>query len=144
LLQNLCSGAVEQVYLMPIKPNRFSTLYYYKTTLKNRIMKIKISGGLLIAALAITSMAQAQTRTPVINQRQHNQERRINQGVRSGELTHNEAHHLRADERRIAMTKHMDKASGRVTPSERRQLRHEENRTSRAIYRDKHNDRIRS
>ncbi|HEY2584036.1 MAG TPA: hypothetical protein VGI43_19660 [Mucilaginibacter sp.] len=106
-------------------------------------MKIKIFGGLLIAALAVTSIAQAQTHTPVINQRQRNQERRINQGVRSGQLTRNEAHYLRTDERRIAMTKHMDKASGRVTPGERSQLRHEENRTSRAIYRDKHNDRVR-
>jgi hypothetical protein len=106
-------------------------------------MKIKIFGGLLIAALAITSISQAQTHTPVINQRQHNQKKRINQGVRSGQLTHNEAHHLRADENRISRTKRMDKASGRVTPAERSQLRHEENRTSRAIHRDKHNDRVR-
>jgi hypothetical protein len=106
-------------------------------------MKIKIFGGLLIVALAITSIAQAQTRTPVINQRQHNQKSRISQGVRSGELTHSEAHHLRADENRISRTKRMDKANGRVTPAERSQLRHEENRTSRAIYRDKHNSRVR-
>ncbi|SRR5258707_8339953 len=106
-------------------------------------MKIKILGGLLIAVLAVTSIAQAQTRTPVINQRQHNQRSRINHGVRSGQLTHNEAHHLRADENRISRTKRADKASGRVTPAERSQLRHEENRTSRAIYRDKHNSRVR-
>ncbi|HEY4323074.1 MAG TPA: hypothetical protein VGN20_03785 [Mucilaginibacter sp.] len=106
-------------------------------------MKIKIFGGLLIAALAITSIAQAQTHTPVINKRQHNQERRINHGVRSGQLTRNEAHHLRTDERRVAMNKHMYKANDRVTPGERRQLRHEENRTSRTIYRDKHNNRVR-
>jgi hypothetical protein len=106
-------------------------------------MKIKILGGLLVAALAITSVAQAQTRTPVINHRQHRQERRINQGVRSGELTRNEAHHLRNDERKIGRDKRMAKADGRVTPNERRHLRHEENRTSRAIYRDKHNGRVR-
>ena len=52
-------------------------------------MKINIFGGLLVAALAITSIANAQDRTPVINARQHNQERRINNGVRSGQLTHN-------------------------------------------------------
>jgi hypothetical protein len=107
-------------------------------------MKIKIFGGLLIAALAITSMAQAQTRTPVINHREHNQNRRINQGVRSGELTRNEAHHLRNDERHIRNEKMRDRASGHITYAERRHLRHEENRTSRAIYRDKHNDRVRS
>ncbi|MEO6850605.1 MAG: hypothetical protein ABI203_12155 [Mucilaginibacter sp.] len=106
-------------------------------------MKIKILGSLLVAALAITSVAQAQTRTPVINHREHTQERRINQGVRSGQLTRNEARHLRTDERRINRDKRMAKADGRVTTSERRHLRREENRTSRAIYRDKHNGRIR-
>ena len=107
-------------------------------------MKIKIFGSLLVATLAITSIAHAQTHTPVINQRQHNQRARINQGVRSGELTRAETHHLRADENRISRTKRMDKADGRVTGGERRQLRREENRTSRAIYRDKHNRRLRS
>ena len=106
-------------------------------------MKIKILGGLLVAALAISSVAQAQTRTPVINRRQHNQERRINQGVRSGELTRNETRNLRNDERHISRDRRMAKADGRVTPNERRHLRHDENRTSRAIYRDKHNDRVR-
>ena len=50
-------------------------------------MKIKILGGLLVAALTVTSVAGAQTRTPVINHREHRQERRINHGVRNGELT---------------------------------------------------------
>src|ERR1700754_3303179 len=106
-------------------------------------MKIKILGGALVAMLAITSVASAQTRTPVINHREHRQERRINQGVRSGELTRNEARHLRNDERRISHEKYMAKANGRMTMGERRHLRHEENRTSRAIRRDKHNDRFR-
>lgn len=106
-------------------------------------MKIKIFGGLLIAALAVTSITQAQTQTPVITHRQHNQDRRINRGVRSGELTRNETRHLRSDENRISRDKRMAKADGRVTHAERRHLRREENRTSRAIYRDKHNNRVR-
>jgi hypothetical protein len=105
-------------------------------------MKIKILGGLLIAVFAITSMAQAQTHTPVITHREHRQERRINQGVRSGELTRNETRHLRGDERRIGREKRMAMAEGRMNRGERRHLRREENRTSRAIYRDKHNDRV--
>jgi hypothetical protein len=107
-------------------------------------MKLKIFGGLLIAALAFTSMAQAQDRTPVINHRLHNQERRINQGVRRGELTRNETRHLRADDRRIAYQRNRALATGRMNRAERSHLRREENRTSRAIYRDKHNDRVRS
>jgi len=106
-------------------------------------MKLKIFGGVLVAALAITSIAQAQTRTPVINHREHRQERRINQGVRSGELTHREASNLRHDERKIRSDKRMAKSDGRVTSGERKYLRHEENRTSRAIRRDKHNSRVR-
>jgi hypothetical protein len=106
-------------------------------------MNIKILGGALVAILAVTTIANAQTRTPVINQRQHKQERRINQGVRSGELTRAEARHLRADERKISRDKRMAKADGHVTNAERRHLRREENRTSRSIYRKKHNDRVR-
>ena len=106
-------------------------------------MKIKIFGGLLVAILAVTSIAQAQTRTPVITHRQHVQDHRINNGVRSGQLTRNETRHLRADERRISRDKRMARANGHVSGSERRHLRHEENRTSHAIYRDKHNARVR-
>jgi len=106
-------------------------------------MKIKILGGVLVAALALTSVAQAQTHTPVINHREHRQERRINQGVRNGELTRNEASHLRTREAKLNHDKRMARADGRVTVAERRHLRREENRTSRAIYRKKHNGRLR-
>ena len=106
-------------------------------------MKIKILGGALVGIMAITSIANAQTKTPVINHREHRQERRINQGVRSGELTKSEAHHLRTRENKIRNDKRMAKADGHVTRAERKHLRREENRTSRAIYRKKHNDRVR-
>lgn len=106
-------------------------------------MKINIFGGLLVAALTITSLTNAQDRTPVINARQHNQEHRINNGIRSGQLNRNETRHLRNDERRISAEKRIAKASGHVTPRQRTMLRHQENRTSRAIYRDKHNNRVR-
>lgn len=106
-------------------------------------MKIKILGGILMAALAVTSVANAQTHTPVINQRQHSQERRINQGVRSGELTRTETRHLRNDERRIRAEKRTAMAEGRMGPRERAHIRRQESRLSRRIYRKKHNARIR-
>ena len=106
-------------------------------------MKIKILGGALIALLAVTSIANAQTKTPAINHAQHKQERRINQGVRSGELTKSEARHLRKDERKIRNDKRMAKADGHVSRAERKHLRKEQNHVSRAIYRKKHNDRVR-
>ncbi|CAN5177364.1 hypothetical protein BH09BAC6_BH09BAC6_32310 [soil metagenome] len=106
-------------------------------------MKIKLFGGLLVAALAVTSIAQAQTHTPVINTRQHMQDHRINRGVRNGKLTSAEARRLRARERKISNDKRMAKADGRVTHAERKHLRREENRTSRAIRRAKHNNSVR-
>jgi hypothetical protein len=128
--------------LINIKPLLLFIIYYYiKTNIKK--MKTKIIGGLLIAVLAITSVAQAQTKTPVITRREHRQERRINQGVRSGELTRNETHHLRKGESHIRNEKRMAMANGNMTHAKRRTLRHQENRMSRAIYRDKHNDKLR-
>lgn len=106
-------------------------------------MKVKILGGLLIAALAVTSVAEAQTKTPVINARQHMQEKRINQGVRSGELTKREARTLRKDERKLTAEKRAYKATGHVTAAERRHMRHQENHISKAIYAKKHNGRVR-
>jgi hypothetical protein len=106
-------------------------------------MKITIFGGVLVAALAITSIANAQTRTPVINHRQVRQERRIHQGVRSGELTRHETRSLQRGERKIQADKHTAKADGRVSPAERRHIRREQNHMSRAIRRDKHNGRVR-
>lgn len=105
-------------------------------------MKAKIFGGILVAALAITSIAEAHSHTPVINHRMRRQEHRIRQGVRSGELTRTETHRLRADERRTKMDKRMAMADGRVTPRERKLLRRDENRTSRHIYRYKHNNKV--
>src|SRR3569833_2824812 len=102
-------------------------------------MKIKIFGGLLVAMIAITSMAEAQTLTPVVNHRHRVQEHRINRGVRSHELTRNEARHLRSRERNIARNRRMARADGRVSAGERRHLRREDNRTCRSIYRVKHN-----
>jgi hypothetical protein len=106
-------------------------------------MNIKIFGGVLVAALAITSIASAQTHTPVINHKQVRHERRIHQGVRSGELNRREARNLQMREKKIQHDKRIAKADGRVTPAERRHIRREEARTSRAIYRKKHNDRVR-
>jgi uncharacterized membrane protein YebE (DUF533 family) len=79
--------------------------------------------------------------TPRINQRQQNQEQRIDQGVQSGALTNRETKTLDARENKIAADKAAAKADGNVTPAERAKLRGEERRTSRAIARKKHNAR---
>jgi Ni/Co efflux regulator RcnB len=102
-------------------------------------MKRIIFGVLILGSLFTAQIASAQTRTPVINERQEHQQHRIKQGVRSGELTRHETRNLERREAKIQRDKRIAKSNGRVSPAERRHLRREENRTSHAIYRDKHN-----
>src|SRR5882724_6520458 len=92
----------------------------------------------------ISAIASAQTHTPKINQRERNQQRRINQGIKSGELNRPEARRLEAQEGRIKADEKIDKADGKVTPAERRQLDRELNRTSRHIYNQKHDGQTRN
>ena len=89
--------------------------------------------------------ARQHPRRAEVNGRRMNQNRRINQGVRSGQLTHQETHQMRSEERGVRAQEHADvKANGGyLTRGEKRQLNHEENGMSRQIYRDKHNNQTR-
>ena len=102
-----------------------------------RIFSILFTVSLLFG---ISAIASAQTRTPKINQREHNQQRRINQGIRSGELTRREARRLDAQEGRIRADEAIAKSDGKVTKAERRHIERELNRTSKHIYNQKHDD----
>ncbi|MEP6701990.1 MAG: hypothetical protein ABJB04_03300 [Betaproteobacteria bacterium] len=92
----------------------------------------------LAATLCVASTVFAQTATPVVTERQENQKARIQQGVRSGELTPREAGRLRAEQRTIRAEKRLAKADGVVTRAERARLRHHQNNASRHIRRQKH------
>jgi uncharacterized membrane protein YebE (DUF533 family) len=99
--------------------------------------------AVVIGALALMSGAAfCQTATPRIDQRQENQERRIENGEQSGALTPRETRTLDAREAKIEADKNAAKADGTVTQAERAKLRGETRRTSRAIYRKKHNRRV--
>ncbi|RYE90716.1 MAG: hypothetical protein EOO37_02265 [Cytophagaceae bacterium] len=93
--------------------------------------------------LATTTLAQAQTRTPIANARERHQKGRINQGVASGELTRREAARMRGREAGLTAQKRAAKADGVVTREERQDIRRTENRDSRAIYRQKHDAQVR-
>ncbi len=79
-----------------------------------------------------------------VGQRQRNQQERIAQGVKSGQLTAGETAHLEGRESAINKEVHNDRAAngGRLTGAEHRQVNRQENRTSNAIYRKKHNARV--
>jgi hypothetical protein len=96
--------------------------------------------GLISGILFLGTMpAGAQT----VDQREMNQQRRIEQGVRSGEITPKEFNRLEKREANIQRTegRMKEENGGSLTPGERARLNRRLNRTSRAIYRDKHNDR---
>ena len=105
-------------------------------------MKITIVGGLLVAALAIASAANAQSRTPVINRTHHRQERRITWDVRHGRISRMQAYRLRHDEARMNRERRFALADGRMMRPERRHLRREERRIHRTLRRDERADRV--
>lgn len=102
-------------------------------------MKTAMS-GLLIALLAATvsSPAAAGPRDHGINARQHNQQHRIQQGWRQGDLTRGEAHRLQREARDIRREERAFRSDGRFTPQERREAHRDLNRLSRDIYRERH------
>lgn len=81
--------------------------------------------------------------TPNIDQRQINQQNRINQGVQSGSLTPNEAASLERGQARVQNMENRAKADGVVTPQERRRIHRAQDTQNRQIAKKKHNRRHR-
>lgn len=78
------------------------------------------------------------TRDPGVNARQYNQQGRIAQGVRSGELTRNEVAELRSEQRAIRQEERLYKSDGVLTKAERKDLHQDLNAASKNIYEEKH------
>lgn len=98
--------------------------------------------GSVISAFALvlaTGAAQAQNAdTPGIDKRQANQEKRIDQGIASGELTKREARRLERQQNRIDRAEAAAKADGKVTKKERAGLHHMQDKASANIAHQKH------
>jgi hypothetical protein len=88
--------------------------------------------------------AQSQPADPKtqFGQRRENQQDRIAQGVKSGELTAGETSHLEKQEGQITNEVRSDRAAngGKLTPAERAQVNRQQNKVSKQIYKDKHNN----
>lgn len=93
-----------------------------------------------VLGLAVTGFAQ---KTPVVDNREKRQQRRIKQGVKSGSLTRNEAVRMEKQQARTHRMEAKAKSDGKVTMKERAKLQHRENKTSRHIYKQKHDNRNR-
>ncbi len=78
-----------------------------------------------------------------VGKRAENQQDRIAQGIKSGQLTAGEASNLERKEAGINREVHNDRAAngGKLTPQERAQVNRQQNRVSNQIYNKKHNGR---
>jgi L-lysine 2,3-aminomutase len=108
---------------------------------------MKVFTAILATALTVAPAALfAQTPTPGannydINQRKADQQARIAQGVRSGQLTPRETSHLEHQESAINHEERAMRAqdNGHLTKQDRSVIHAQQNQESRRIYRDKHN-----
>jgi hypothetical protein len=73
-----------------------------------------------------------------VDKRQAKQSHRIEQGVKTGQLTRHEAARLKAEQSRIAALERRFERDGRLSHTERAILRVEQNRASKHIRAEKH------
>jgi hypothetical protein len=77
-------------------------------------------------------------------QRNINQEARINQGIRSGQLTNKEAGSLEHGQAHVDRAEARAGANGHVGAGEQARIQNKENRQSARIYNKKHNTQVRN
>jgi hypothetical protein len=94
---------------------------------------------IVAATFAVPGIAFAQTgSTPRIDQRQENQEKRIEQGIKSGELTKKEAARLEKGQAHVQKMENKAMADGKMTKKEKAHIEHAQNKQSKKIHREKH------
>jgi hypothetical protein len=98
----------------------------------------KVMWSVSAASILVVSIASAQAATPGIDQRQANQEQRIDKGIASGQLTGREANRLNNQQEHINKIEDNVKSDGVVTKKERKKVHAAQDRASRKIARQKH------
>jgi hypothetical protein len=99
------------------------------------------SQGSSSPAPAAQSPTPAPKPDPTIAQRKENQQDRIANGVKSGQLTAGETANLESKEAAINGETKADRAAngGKLTGAEKQQINQQQNQVSKQIYQDKHN-----
>jgi|SRR6476469_4164518 DNA invertase Pin-like site-specific DNA recombinase len=95
---------------------------------------------LMVTAIATLTMVSFLSAAEV-DQREKRQQKRIAQGVASGQLTPKETSKIERKEAAVRREIHHDRAKngGQLTAREKAKVNRQENRLSREIARDKHN-----
>jgi hypothetical protein len=99
------------------------------------------SGSSATAATPATTATPAAKPKPTVAQRKENQQDRIAQGVKSGQLTAGETANLETKEAAINGETKADRAAngGKLSAAEKKQINGQQNQLSKQIYKDKHN-----
>ena len=84
--------------------------------------------------------AKQHQRKARVDKRENRQDKRIKQGVKSGEVTRGEAARLRKQQANIKRTERRAKADGKVTKKEARKIERKQDRADKSIRKAKHND----
>jgi hypothetical protein len=100
--------------------------------------KITTACALLALGLGFSGTAWAQT-VQSETQRDIDQQSRIEQGLKDGQLSTGEASKLEQGEAKIDRTESRDLKNGSLSPSEKAQIQNEQNRESARINQDTHN-----
>jgi len=91
------------------------------------------------ALLTLTLAQPIPARAGEIKERQKHQQQRIDEGVKSGELTKKETLKLEAEQGKIRRKKRRFKRNdGEIGPKERAKLEQEQDKASKHIYKEKH------
>ena len=102
------------------------------------MLAFRILALLAIAGLAFSAAAQETKSTKRIDKRQDYQERRIEQGQKSGQLTQKEAARLEKGQTRVDKMENKATADGKVTAKERAAIEKAQDRQSKKIHRERH------
>lgn len=94
---------------------------------------------LLISMLAMTILV-ATAEAKRNQNREHNQQSRIKQGVKSGSLTHHEAKKLRKGQKHIDHIQKKAMSDGKMTFKEKARIEKAQDHQSKLIYKEKHDD----
>lgn len=97
---------------------------------------------MLAAIMAVTLAAPAfaqSTDTPRIDKRQAQQQKRINKGKATGQITPREAQRLEKGQETIGKMEEKAESDGNVTPRERRKIERAQDQLSKKIAKSKHN-----
>jgi hypothetical protein len=104
-------------------------------TMKNLILPI-IAISSLVSAIAVLNPSSASAGE--IRDREVNQQERIYQGVRQGEISQKEYRNLETREAKIETQRRVYLRDGNLSHKEAVRLNNEQNRVSKVIYRDRH------